>query len=39
MGTLLFDDPQFCRQTQTLLQQHCGKPIQQIGKIDLSYTL
>ena len=38
MGTLIFDDLQFCRQIQTLLQEHCGKPIRDIGDIDLTHT-
>lgn len=38
MGTLMFDDSQFCCQIQTLLQEHCGQPIRQIGDVDLSHT-
>ena len=38
IGALIFDDLQFCRQMQTLLQEHCGQPIRQIGDIDLSHS-
>ena len=39
MGTLVFDDAVFCRQIAGLLQQNCGKPIKEIGDLDLSFTL
>ena len=39
MGTLLFEDAAFCRQIYELLQQHCGKSIQQIGDLDVSHLL
>jgi hypothetical protein len=38
MGTLLFDDPVFCRQVAKLLEGHCS-PIAEIGRIDLAHTL
>jgi hypothetical protein len=38
MGTLIFDDLQFCRQIQTLLQEHGGQLIRDIGDIDLTHT-
>ena len=39
IGTLLLSDPVFCREIWTILVQNCGKTIQKIGDIDLSYTL
>jgi hypothetical protein len=36
VGALLFEDPLFCREIYTLLIEHCGKPIQHIGEIDIS---
>ena len=38
MGTLLFGDRAFCLQIYQILTNNCGKSIQQIGAIDLSYT-
>lgn len=37
-GALLLSVPVFCREIWTLLRQNCGKTIQEIGDIDLSYT-
>ena len=31
MGCLLIDDYPFCQQVSKLLEQHCGRPIQEIG--------
>jgi hypothetical protein len=39
VGTLIFDDVKFCHQMIDLLQQHIHRPIEEIGDIDLSYTL
>lgn len=39
IGCLLFDDPNFCRQVATLLQDYCNRPIAEIGGIDVSHTL
>ena len=39
IGTLLLSDPIFCREIWTILAQNRGKTIQEIGDIDLSYTL
>lgn len=36
MGVLLFDDVAFCRQITNLLQQYVGRPIREIGDIELS---
>jgi len=36
VGTLLFEDPLFCREIYKLLVEHCGKPIQQIADMDLN---
>lgn len=35
VGTLLFEDPLFCREIYRLLVEHCGEPIQQIADMDL----
>ncbi len=39
MGNLLFDDSAFCREIYEMLVKHCGRPIQEIGEIDLSYPV
>jgi len=39
MGCLAFNDHVFCRQLYMFLQDHIGKSIQDIGDLDLSYTL
>jgi hypothetical protein len=38
-GILLFQDACVCREIYEVLVQHLGKPIQQIGDIDLSETV
>jgi hypothetical protein len=38
-GTLLFDSARFCQQFADLLRQHIGKPIKDIGDLDVSFTL
>jgi hypothetical protein len=37
IGTLMFGDSSFCRAIHTLLIEHRGKTIREIGEIDLSY--
>jgi hypothetical protein len=39
VGALLLDDPAFCQEIFEVLSQHLGNTIQEIGDIDLSYTL
>lgn len=39
VGTLIFDDVKLCHQMTDLLRQHIGRPIEEIGDLDLSYTL
>ena len=39
VGVLLFEDFFFCHQVYTVLLEHLGEPIQQIGDIDLSDSL
>jgi hypothetical protein len=39
IGCLLIDHHSFCRQISRLLQDCCGRPIREIGDIDLSHTL
>jgi hypothetical protein len=39
LGTLLMDDATFCRQLYYILQYHTTRSIEQIGVLDLSYTL
>ncbi len=39
IGCLLVDDQTFCRQICALLQNWCGRSIEDIGACDLSYTL
>jgi hypothetical protein len=39
MGSLLFEDPTFCLQVERLLRAHCGRSIESIGSLDVSYTL
>jgi hypothetical protein len=39
MGCLAFNDQVFCRQLYIFLQGHIGKPIKEIGDLDLSLTL
>ena len=39
VGSLLFDDIVFCWVLQKVLNQHLGKPIKEIGGLDLSRVL
>jgi hypothetical protein len=39
MGSMAFDDPAFCYEIYRLLQSNVGRPIKDIGDLDLSYTL
>jgi hypothetical protein len=39
LGCLLFDDHAFCSQIVKLLQEHCNRPVAEIGSLDVSYTL
>jgi hypothetical protein len=39
MGSLIFDDVAFCKQIFDLLKLNRGKPIKEIGDLDLAYTL
>jgi hypothetical protein len=36
---LMFDDATFCKQIYNLLQQNIGRRIEEIGDLDLSFTL
>ena len=38
IGTLLVGDSVFCREIYTVLIEQRGKPIREIGEIDLSYV-
>jgi hypothetical protein len=38
VGALLFDDSAFCSQICTLLQQHLGRSIKEIGDLEVSFT-
>jgi hypothetical protein len=35
----MFDDVSFCCQIATVLQEHLGKAIKEIGDLEVSYTL
>src|SRR5215510_1427151 len=39
LGCLLFGDPAFCRQMATILRRHIGRPIAEIGSLELLHTL
>jgi hypothetical protein len=39
VGTLIFGDMALCRQMSSILKSHLGKPIKEIGDLDLSSTL
>ena len=39
IGCLLVDDTNFCGQVAKLLQNHCNRPIVEIGSLDMSHTL
>ena len=38
VGCLSFGDSAFSREVFTVLGDHCGKSINEIGNIDISYT-
>jgi hypothetical protein len=38
-GCLFFRDPSFCNQIARILRNHIGRPIKEIGDLDLSATL
>ena len=38
IACLIFDDSIFCIQIAKLLQDHCNRPIAEIGNLDLSFT-
>ena len=39
IGCMLFEDKVFCSQMARMLQEHCARPIAEIGDLDLSCTL
>jgi len=39
VGALLLDDAAFCREIFEVLSKHLGNTIQELGDIDLEYTL
>ena len=39
MGVMAFDDPAFCRAVFTLLKSNCDLSIEQVGDLDVSFTL
>ncbi len=39
MGCLVFSEVGFCQQLNEILQTNAGRPIIEIGDLDLSYTL
>jgi hypothetical protein len=39
IGTLIFNDRAFCRQISNLLCDHIGRPINEIGDLDVSHLL
>jgi hypothetical protein len=39
VGALLFDDIAICRQIALILKTHTGRPIREIGDLDISHTL
>ena len=39
VGTLLFSDQSLCGQILKILRQHIGKPISDIGELDVSQTM
>jgi hypothetical protein len=39
IGTLIFSDLAMCRQISRILRTQVGKPIKEIGEIDVSHTL
>ena len=39
MASVTFDDEAFCRQIQSVLQQHLGRSIKEIGDLEVDDTL
>lgn len=39
IGCLVFSEPGFCQQLNEILQSCAGRSIEEIGDLDLSYTL
>ncbi len=39
IGSLIFKDHAFCGQISNLLRDHVGRPIKEIGDLDVSYLL
>jgi hypothetical protein len=39
LGALLFDDATFCHQLTALLRHHIGRPIEEIGDLDVGFML
>lgn len=39
VGSLIFDDIKFCRLMFSVFKDHIGRSIEEIGDVDLSYTL
>jgi hypothetical protein len=39
MGSMQFDDPNFCSEIYAVPNAHVGCSLNEIGDIDLSYTL
>jgi hypothetical protein len=39
VSSLLFDDASFCGAIGKLLRAHCGKSIEEIGRVDLSHLM
>jgi hypothetical protein len=39
IGTLIFNDRTFCRQISNLLCEHIGRPIKEIGDVNVSHLL
>ena len=39
VGALLLNDPAFCQEIFRILNVHVGETVEEIGNIDLSYTL
>jgi hypothetical protein len=39
IGSLIFRDHAFCAQISNLLRDHVGRPIEEIGDLDVSHLL
>jgi hypothetical protein len=39
VGSLILEDPAFCKQILHFLHDQIGRPIKEIGNLDLSFTL